>query len=209
MNNEITVEVKGLEEGKVYSESGGYGSGFWHNELVVDLEELEQGNLDKAFHVISDIHDTAGMSFRQYHGLDVHAKLPNGVRASAIQEFCNDLAARAGELTAGFESYWDGSNWRAKWNDVEGADDAAAFWADFQESVSELECEEVYDLAFGENLLYVREAINEGRSAEFESEAEVLAAIHEVYDDAGGYEFINFTEAAENIWQRIQDEKED
>jgi hypothetical protein len=195
-------------QGKIYTESGSYGTGFWHNELVVDLEELAAGNLEKAFRVISDIHDTAGMSFRQYHGLDVHAKLPNGVHAATIQKFCNEIAARAKELTAGFESYWDGSNWRAKWNDVEGADDAAQFWADFRESVSELECADVYDLAFSENLIYVRENISEGRDADFESEAEVLEALHEAYDDAGGYEFINFDEAAADIWQQIQDEKE-
>ncbi len=122
------ADALGIEPGDYLTGSGGYGTGFWRNELRIDLEKLQRGDVS-AFCVIEDIHDTSGMSFDEYHGLDQNYKLPNGVKTDAIIELAAEIFARREDLTAGFENEWDGNNWRARWDsDVEGADAAQEYW---------------------------------------------------------------------------------
>lgn len=224
MSNQ-TVTVNGLDK-DVYIVEGGYGTGFWNNFLRVDLEELAGGNLDKAFDVLDDVHDTAGQSFREYHGIDVCVKLPDGAKAAAIQSLCDSIAERAEELTKGFSVVWNGSNHVSRWAD-EGGDetpverdddvyepryycnnDAAQYWADqFCNDVAELDCLMSYDLDDTDNVSFVAENIKaDERFAVVESADDVEAILKDYYTDDSEYAYFGYTAAADSIWGKILDE---
>jgi hypothetical protein len=150
----------GISEDDIIIETGNYNTGFWHNELSIDLEDFKNGKMS-AFSVILDIHDTSGMSFREYYGIDKNSKLPSGVKTHSLAFFCLDLLERYETLTKGLEIEWDNGNDKAKWYDEDG--DLCApndYWGQqFQEEVREIDAREVYDLSFSENYPFVKEVI--------------------------------------------------
>lgn len=207
---EEILEALRLEANEVLVGSGDHSQGFWHNEIEIDLEELQSGNMEGAFSVVKDIHDTAGTSFRQYYGIDIAVELPDGVTASAIAALCEGIWERREELTAGFSVEWINGNNKAVWDgETEGAEDAQQYWADaFPGEVQELDCMQVYDLADSENVPFVMEGIahliEDKTTAD---KASVLAAIEEVYArENDEVKFTNYDEAAEEIVERYANE---
>jgi len=142
-------------------ESGDYGTGFWRNELRVDLEDLQAGKLS-AFHVVEDIPATAGMSFREYYGIDAHARLPHGVSVDAIAELCAGIYEDWKATLEGFSVEWVNGNEKAVWEDAASRDhyEKPSYWSEgFRSEVDDLACGEVYDLSDSENVPFVQEAI--------------------------------------------------
>ena len=222
MNN-ITLNIAGLDK-EVVAVEGGYGSGFFYNYLTVDLEELAAGNLAKAFSVDS-AHDTAGTSFREYHGIDRTAKLPDGAIADAIRSLCEGIAQRAEELTKGFSVEWVNGNERAVWHDEDGdeltnenAVDGYGFsgngdyWlaGQFAQDVADLDCAQTYDLTYSDNCPFVYENVkNDARFSTIESESDVEAILHDYYFDDSEWAYIGFSQAATDILEKIQEERAD
>lgn len=182
------------------------------NYLVVDLEELHDGNLDKAFQV--DCQHSAYSNFRQYYGINHSAKIPSGATKEAIQGLCNVIAENAQELTKGFHVEWNGSNHVAVWRDEAGekADyntiDQTGFeyWSNtFAEDVAELDVVSVWDLADYDGLDDVLSAAKQldNELTDYES---LLNVINEFFDneESGEYYFVNHELAAQRIWERIQ-----
>lgn len=202
-----------LDAGEVLVEEGDYARGFWHNELSIDLEKLADGDAMGAFTVVKDIHDTAGMSMREYHEIDVNVRLPSGVTAEAIAEMCESLWERREDLTNGFSVDWDGSNWKGQWADEEDGSPNSNydFWhRDFKEQVGDLTCREVYDLSFSENIPYVMENLRDSgyKLEEMDADA-VYVALGECYTSDSDFEYTEYRSAAEEIHDRTKEEEHD
>ena len=187
--------------------SGDYGQGFWHNELVVDLEELAGGNMEGAFALIEDIHDTAGQSFRAYYGIDHHATLPDGVSVDAIAQLCADIFARREELTAGFAAEWDNGDYKADWgDDADGSEAAQAFWEDFGQKVGDLTCAQVYDLADRDNTPYIIEALESGDTdLTGMAEGDILSLLEESYVSDSDTLYVNYGWASDRIAEYVSE----
>ena len=186
---------------------GEYGSGFWTWSISFDLEDLKAGKGEDAISVSRD-HDTAGMSFSQYHQITRSYKLPDGVKVSAVQALIDDIVERAEELTEGFDAEWNGSNHVGRWtfeNEDDEYNDASMFWDEL--NIEDLDCLMPYDLNYDENVPFVIENIKE-LGVEMNNLEEVEKALYEAYEDAGGdYIFTNFSAAAATIWERLQEER--
>lgn len=200
----------GIDEDAALTGSGNYSTGFWHNELCVDLEKLALNDLD-AFSVVEDIHDTAGTSFREYYGIDRAATLPDGVKTNAILDLCLQIWEQRAELTAGFSVEWVNGNEKAAWDEeVEGAEEAQEYWEDaFRSRVDDLDCAEVYDLSNDNNLSFVYENLcDAGYTPEqLRSKADVLAAIEACYEDDEDCLYTNAEDAAEAIAERYAEDE--
>lgn len=188
--------------------SGDYSQGFWHNEIVVDLEELADGNMEKAFSLIADIHDTAGTSFREYYGIDVNVKLMDGVRVESLAELCAQIWEKREQLTAGFSVEWENGNERACWtvnDDDNSVEEAEDYWCSkFEMEVQDLPCAEVYDLADHENLSFVIDALRENTDDLESMDAQaVKSLLYEIYSDNHDTLFQNYDISAERIVERI------
>lgn len=214
-NAPAPLAIKGLDR-DVYAVEGGYGSGFFYHFLTVDLEELAAGNLDAAFTIDADVRDTNGQSFREYHGIDKSAKLPNGAEADSIRTLCENLAGRAAELAQGFSVEWDGSNQRAVWRDEDGDrcenfEHPGDYWTEqFYSDVADLTCTQIYDLSDTENKPFVLEAIRADERFEGAQNADdIEAMIHDIYDDAAEYYYLGFAQAAEELWEQIKEQREE
>jgi hypothetical protein len=189
---------------KFLLESGSFETGFFHNELVIDLEELQAGNLS-AFALIKDVHDTAGTSFREHYGIDKCYKLPDGVDVSAIANFCANIFETRDTLTLGFSVKWDGSNQIAVWDD--DTEEVYAAWKTIGEQIGDLPAMEVYDLSESENLPFVKEAIfADGWTGK--TQVEILERLYVVYPtDNDSVIFTEYFTAAEKIAAEIVEEE--
>lgn len=199
-----------IDEDDVLTESGNDSTGFWHNEIRIDLEKLSQSDL-AAFRVVTDIHDTAGTSFREHYGIVRTATLPDGVKTNAILDFCLQIWEQCTELTAGFSVEWISGNETATWaDDVEGAESAQAYWEDdFSNRVNDLSCLEVYDLSNDDNLPFVyQNLLDAGYTPEqLRSEADILTAIADCYESDEDCLYTNEEDAAVAIVERYAEDE--
>lgn len=205
---ESIAGVLGLSLDESLVESGGYGTGFFKNRLMVDLEHLRDGELDDAFSVLTDVHDTAGISFREMYGISVVTLLPDGVKGSAIAQMCLDLWERREDLTEGFYVQWDGRNYVGKWEsvatslaDLEDGDvnPKALYWGErFQEEVRELDAFIHYGLDEGDNFDFVYDEIKADIAGLQEVTAEKIEAILRAhYEDDCDYVYSGYGDAAQ------------
>lgn len=198
---------------------GCYGSGFWTWSIDFDLDALKDGKGEDAISVTSN-HDTAGMSFSQYHGITRSYKLPDGVKVSAVQALIDDILARAEELTEGFSVEWNGNNHVGRWTFEDENDeynDASMFWDELQDSIAELDSLMHYDLSEGDNVGFAEQAIKD--HADFATlatlegddlEARIVEMFDDIYDaESDEWIYTGHSDAAQEIANRLINDREE
>lgn len=218
---ETMLEVLGIGADEVFCNSGNYNGGFFRNELLIDLEELAGGGLISvgAFHILKDIHDTAGTSFREYYGIDYACKLPDGAKGSAIADVCLTIWNRRQELTAGFSVEWVNGNEKGEWDDdTEGSDQAHDWWSDadqndcFATLVGDMVTAEVYDMSCDTDTVSTFYAAIHAATEEMNPEDVTAESIQEIlettYVSDSDTQYTGYADAAKEMFSRWQDEKE-
>jgi hypothetical protein len=209
------LDILGIDENATLTNSGSYENGFWHNELEVDLEELANGNKNGAFAVRQNIHDTAGISFRLYHGIDKSAQLPDGVSTDAIAELCIKIWENRESYTEGFTVQWDGSNHRAHWDSEPGYGLGSEYFSgQFETDVQDLAVREVWDMNWEDNRDCVRDAVKEWLeenepAVKFSTikASKVSEVMGEIYDaDSVDPVFTNWEDAAQSVADSLNNE---
>ena len=212
MSKVENVEVAGLSEEFLKTADE------YRYVLNIDLEELKNENFDEVFSV-NEVHESNNfVDFRAYNKIDMTAVLPNGADKSSVQAFCDDIASRAAELTAGFEVEWVNGNEVGRWYDEDGDQDnlddpysdACSYWANLQDHVNEIDYTNVYDLDFHDNRSFVKEAVLEELKGQEITKDSILSALYEIYeDDSTTFCYVNYDEAAERIIEELNEEVED
>jgi hypothetical protein len=183
-----------------YNRSGGYGIGFWYWDFDVDLEDLSEGKGRKAI-TITEVHDTYGTSFKQYYGIERSYRLPDGAKVSALEEIIEDIVNRAEELTAGFSTEWINGNWKAAWNtEVEGCENALAFWERLGEDLSEIDCVQIWNLSDMDWWNY-EDIIQAG----FDYKNPDSSILEQFYVGDEDTQYINYKSGAEILANKIRD----
>lgn len=213
----LEINIPALNDNRALCTEGGFGTGFWKWSLDVDLEALKDGKGAEAISVEQN-HDTAGMSFRQYHGIVKSYPLPAGVKTEALKPVIAGIVERAEELTAGFSTRWDG-DWKAVWENSEGADDAVYYWDEqLAYTLQDLDCVQTYDLSDSDNRSYVLDNLRQVAAEEWagitalskdEMVERLEALLNESYQDDEDYSYIGFTQAAEEFADYIIENRED